>query len=57
MKTASCIHIRHMKNNFEQIGMLFIGILSSSLTQFYPQYLSLGFLVTCGVKMMSLGHG
>ncbi len=32
---------------------------SSSLTQFYPPYLSqiLGFWVTCGVKMLSLSHG
>ncbi len=32
---------------------------SSSLTQFYPPYLAqtLGFWVTCGVKIMSLCHG
>jgi hypothetical protein len=43
----------------EHIDMLKIDILSSSLKQFYPQYMAqiLGFWVTCGVKMLSLCHG
>ncbi len=54
---------------FEHIDMLSIDILSNNLKQFYPPYLAqilgyvvtcaqfVGFCVTCGVKMMSLGHG
>jgi hypothetical protein len=43
---------------FEHIDMLSIDILSNSLKQFNPQYYAqiVGFCVTCGVNMMSLGH-
>ncbi len=51
--------ILDMYKVFEHIDMLSIDILSNSLKQFYPQYKAqiVGFCVTCGVKMMSLGHG
>ncbi len=51
--------ILDMSKVFEHIDMLSIDIISNSLKQFYSQYNAqiVGFCVTCGVKMMSLGHG
>ncbi len=53
------VSILDMYKVFEHIDMLFIDILSNSLKQFYPQYYAqiVGFCVTFGVKMMSLGQG
>jgi len=43
---------------FEHIDMLSFDIPSSSLKQLYPHYLAQiwAYLVTCGVKRMSLRH-
>ena len=45
---------------FEHVAILSIDILNSRLTQFYPpQYWAQisGYMVTCGVNMISLHHG
>ncbi len=54
---ASGIHIKHVQCLRTLVCSPWAY--SSSHKQLYPHYLAhiLGFWVTCGVKMMSLGHG
>ncbi len=58
-QTASCIHIRHIQSVWEHWYAVHRHTVSSSLSQLYSPYLDqiFGYTVTCGVKMMSFGHG
>ncbi len=56
-ETASHIHIRHIQSIWEH--WYADNRNSSSLTQLYPPYLAqiLGYVFTCGIKMMHFCHG
>ncbi len=58
-QTASCIHVNHIQTVWAHWYAVHRHTVSSSLTQLYSPYLAqtFGYVVTCGVKMMSFGHG